>query len=103
NINIILANQRYEIIEDEIIKNILFISGNIESLLEWMLVGKFLHLILNNEDNIIDELKEYIINISQVDFLNSYKDFYRFKLDERLKYYNIEFDRTRINLICIIN
>src|SRR5699024_10146580 len=100
---IILANQRYEIIEDEIIKNILFISGNIESLLEWMLVGKFLHLILNNEDNIIDELKEYIINISQVDFLNSYKDFYRFKLDERLKDYKIEFERTRVNLISILN
>lgn len=102
-IPIILANERYEIIEDEIIKNILFVSGNIGILLEWLLVGKFLYLILNKEEEIIDKLKDYIINISQIDFLKNYKDFYRIKLEENSKSYKVEFERKRLDLINILN
>lgn len=100
---IIVGNENYDFIEDELVKNILFTSGNLEILLEWLLIGKFLYLLIKKEEDLIEKLKDYIINISQVDFLNSYKDFYRIGLEGRLKNYKIKFERTRLDLINILN
>lgn len=102
-IPILLGNEKYEIIEDEIIRNILFVSGNVELLLEWLLISKFFYLIINKEEDIIDKLKEYAINISQIEFLDNYKSLYRLELEERLKEYKIQFERTRLDLINILN
>lgn len=105
-IPIILANKKYEIIEDEIIKNILFTTGNIENLLEWLLIGRTLSLVLENKDYTMEELKdslkEYVINFSQVDFLKQYGNLYRFDIG-RASNYKIVFERTRLDLLNLLN
>ena len=64
---IIAANQDYDIIEEEVIKNILYTTGNIETLLEWIAISKYVFLRLEKDENILENLKEYIINISQIE------------------------------------
>ena len=47
---IVLANQSWEAIKSEIIKNILFTTGNIEIILESLMLSKLLFLILRNKN-----------------------------------------------------
>ena len=103
-IPIILANQDYIIIEDELIKNILYTSGNIEALLENLSIGFILHdLVLGRLDDTRDRLKDRIIKFSQIDFLAKYEDLYRFKLEDYPQNYKISFEREKIHIINLLN
>ncbi|MDR7870382.1 MAG: hypothetical protein RIN55_05955 [Tissierellaceae bacterium] len=102
-IPIIVANKDSKIIEDEVIKNILYFSGSVENLLEWLLIGLFIHLLINNVDDIIDILKEYIINFSQIDFMDKYKENFRIGIDNIPNTYKITFEKERISLLGILN
>lgn len=105
-IPIILANEKHEIIADEIIKNIIYTTGNIDYLLEWLLIGMAIAFLLENKNTNIEALreylKEYLINISQVDFFSRYRNFYRIDI-EKLDNYKIIFERTRLELLNVVN
>lgn len=92
---ITLANQRWETIKDELIKNILFTTANVELILECLLLSKILYLKLGNDkieyDDILTALKQVIIDISPDE------------IDIDRKDYKIEFERMRVNLITLLN
>ena len=103
---ITLANQNWETVKEQIIENILFTSGNIELILESLLLSRILFSILKNKDfeyeNILEELKYESINLTQVE-LSNYDKFYRVSKDKYDKDYKIEFERMRIQLITLLN
>lgn len=102
-IPIVLSNSEYTIIEDEIIKNIIYSTGNMETLFEWLLIGRALFLIIEKEEDIEEALKEYVINISQMDFLNRYRSIYRLSLDKYPGNYAVDFERERLNQLNLLN
>ena len=74
-IPIILANKNFDFIREEVVKNILFTTGNIELLIEGLLISKLIAYLLNNKSDIIDDLKDEVIHLAQTEFLQKYKPF----------------------------
>ena len=92
---ITLANQNWNIIKDEVIKNILFSMGSLEAIIESLLLAKILFLKLQNknieyEDLLID-IKQEAINFSPLEV----------NLDDKNS--KIEFERLRVSLITKLN
>src|SRR5699024_3327163 len=102
-IPIIVANKDFEIIEEEVIKNILFTTGSISDLLEWILLSKIIDMMVFNQDNILDSAKDYLINISQVDFLGKYRDLYTIPLTHFPGNFTVNFEKARVDLISLLN
>ena len=102
-IPLVLANNKYEIIEEEVIKNVLFTTGNLEALLEWISIVYLLYLVIQKEDNIIDKLKENIIGFSQIEFLNKYEKYYKLGIKEYPGNFKVEFEREKIHLLNTLN
>ncbi|NBI05459.1 hypothetical protein [Senegalia massiliensis] len=105
-IPIVITNSDFDIAREEIIKNILFFTGNIKSLLSGILLGKLLDRLINGEykkEEILKNLKNEIINFSQTEFLKKYKEYYRIDLEEYEGNYTINFEKERINLINTLN
>ena len=100
---IILANTDYSNIKEEVIKNILFTTGNIETLIEGLLLSRLLYMNLLNNHNIIDKLKEEVINFKQDEFLNKYKKDYRLPIDQYQENYKVEFERNKIFALNTLN
>ncbi len=100
---IVLANVDFDIIEDELIRNIIYSNGNIEVLLEWLLIGKTIYLLIEGQENILDILKGYAIGISQRKLLENYRDMFRVDIDRYPGNYVVEFERKRIGIINILN
>lgn len=103
---ITFSNQNFEVIKSEIIKNVLFTSGNIEVILESVMLAKVLFLISRDRsikyEDLIKELKEEAINFSQIE-LSNYDKYYKLSEDSYEKNYKVEFERVRINLISLLN
>lgn len=102
-IPILLANQDYDISEEEIIKTILFTSGNLQSLFEIISISYLINLIINKEENALDKLKEKIIGFGQLDFLDKYEDSYMFLLNNYPNNYQVDFEKEKIHLISLLN
>lgn len=102
-IPIVLANQRYEIIEEETIRNILFTSGNLQILFETIAIVHLLYLVLRNEDNITEKLKENIIGFSQTNYMDKYKKYYRIEIENYSGNFKVEFEREKIHLLNFLN
>ena len=102
-IPIIIANKDFGIIEEEIIKNVLFFSGNIENLFEWLLIGVIIYLLIDNNEDIIYNLKEYIINFSQKEFMDRYKEYFQIEINTIPNTFKINFEKERITLLNIFN
>lgn len=102
-IPLVLANQDYEVIEDEIIKNTLFSTGNLQELFESISIGYFLYLIINNEENIIDKLKQNIIGFSQREFMDKYKRYYKIDTNHYPRNFKVEFEKEKIHLLNTLN
>lgn len=102
---IVFANEKWDIVVDEVIKNILFTTGNISCLFEGIALAKLLSLVLNDSDfnDIKLKLKEEIINFSQVNYINTYKDYYKDRIDNYPGNYRVHFEKERINLLNILN
>lgn len=98
-IPIVLVNQDYNVVEDEIIKNILYSSGNLIELFESITIGNLLYLVINNEGSIIDKLKTNIIGFSQVEFVDKYKDYYKIDIKDYAGNFKVEFEKQRIYLL----
>lgn len=102
-IPLVLANQDYNAIEDEIIKNTLFLTGNLEELFETICISYLLFLTINNEENIIDKLKQNIIGFSQVEFMDKYKGCYKIDISDYLGNFKVEFEKEKIYLLNTLN
>lgn len=100
---IILANQEYETIEEEIIKNILFTTGNLRELFEYLSIGYLIYLIIEKEETILDKLKERIIAFGQIEFLHKYERYYRIPLGEYPGNYKVDFEKEKIEIINLLN
>lgn len=92
---ITLANQNWEIIKIEIIKNMLFSTGNIEMIIECLLLSRILFLKLANKnigyEDLLSDIKQETINFFPLDI----------GLDEKSS--TIEFERFRVGLITKLN
>ncbi|WP_353092494.1 hypothetical protein [Tissierella praeacuta] len=104
-IPLILANQRYEVIEEEVIKNILFTTGNLKSLFETVSIAYLLYEIVSNsfKGNIIERLKENIIGFSQVNYINKYRKYYRVEVEKYDGNFKVDFEREKIHLLNALN
>ncbi len=101
---LILSNKSFNIIEDELIKNILYTSGSIESLMEYLSISYIIHALISNKGEEIKEgLKDHIIRFSQVEFLEKYEKYYRFKISGFPNNFKVSFEREKINLLNILN
>ncbi|KNF07502.1 hypothetical protein CLPU_16c00580 [Gottschalkia purinilytica] len=104
-IPIVFANENWNVIKEEIIKNILYSTGSIEALLEGVALSKFLYTIITYKDycyeQIIDEIKQQIIKLSIKEILEN--DYYKISIKEYPGNYIIEFERSRIDLLNILN
>ncbi len=99
---IVFVNKYFDKIRTEVIKNILFTTGNIDDLLEGLLLSKLLFLIINSNkdyDNILNELKKEIINLSQKQLFDESQKSYRLPIDMFIPKYKINFEKRRIELI----
>jgi len=104
---IVFANKDWDVSKDQIIRNILYTTGNIEVLLEGISLGKLIHLLAQSKrleiGEVVGDIKQEIINFSQRDFLKSYEDDFRIQLNTYPSNYSITFERHRINLLSLLN
>ena len=100
---IVVVNTDFDNIREEIIKNLLFTTGNIEILIEVILISKMIFLLINNSENIIEELKGEIINFSQLEFERNYRKHYRISINEYRKNYIVDFEQKKIFALNILN
>jgi len=101
---IILVNSEWEIAKEEAIKNILYTTGKIPLLFEGLLLSKALFLLINNEDtDMLNTLKEEIINFSQIDFIKKYSKYYRIPTEEFPGNFTVEFEKCKIHVINTLN
>lgn len=102
-IPIVLVNENYFVIREEIIKNVLFTTGRIETIIEAILIGKLLYLIIAGEENILDNLKQEIINLSQVDFIFNYQKNFKAQLEDYNGKFAVDFERCKIYALKALN
>lgn len=103
---IVAANTQWDIILSEVIKNILFTTGDIFILQEGIILSKILYLILNGEkdyDKIINNLKEEIIQLSQKELISKYNKYFRADIAAFPGNFVIVFEKTRIDLLNLLN
>lgn len=102
-IPLLLANNKYEIIEEETIKNLIFTTGNLELLFESLSIVYLLYLVIQKEEDIIYKLKQMIIGFAQINFLNKYEKLYRLSIRECPQNFKVEFERKKISLLNSLN
>lgn len=98
---IVLSNDEFRI--NEIIKNVLFTTGNLESLFEGIALGRVLYGLVEGESSPLEMTKELIIHYSQIDFLEEFNKCYRISLKEYPGSYKVDFEKTRIELLNLLN
>lgn len=99
---LVLTNSNYISLQEEVVKNILYTTGNIEDLIENLLISKLVYLLLNNRNNIVELLKEELINLNQIEFKANFKKYFRI-LPEENKSFSIKFEKTKIDGLNILN
>ncbi|KPU26635.1 hypothetical protein TR13x_09075 [Caloranaerobacter sp. TR13] len=103
---IVAANTQWDVILSEVIKNILFTTGNIFILQECIVLSKILYLILNGKkdyDKIISSLKEEIIQLSQKELIGKYNKYFKADIAAFPGNFVINFERARIELLNLFN
>lgn len=99
---LIFTNTNYNSLYEEVIKNILYTSGNIKNIIENLLLSKLIYLLLNNRNNIVELLKEELINLNQIEFKDKFGKYFRI-LPEENKKFTIEFEKIKIDGLNILN
>lgn len=98
-IPILIANKNLAIIEDEIIKNMIFTTGNLNSILYNLTIMYIFYYYLNGYDDIYENVKDKVINMSQNNFFNDYGRYYRVNLDSLDMKYKIEFEKIKVDIL----
>lgn len=102
-IPIVLSNKDYAYIRREVIKNLLFTTGNIETLIEGILLSKLLYLLIREEENAIEELKKELIDFSQIEFIEEYIDYIRISTETYPGNFTVNFEQYRIHGLNVLN
>ena len=100
---IVVSNNDFKIIEDELIKNILYFSANLENLFEWLIIGLIVYLLINGSKDIVGCLKEYIINFSQRSFIDKYRGCFSMEVENIHNDFKISFEKEKICLLNMLN
>ncbi len=100
---IIIVNQNWEILKEEIIKNIIYTTGNIKDMFEYLSISYLIFLIIEKETDILNKLKEKIIGFAQVDFLEEYESKYKLSLNTYPGTYKVDFEKEKIQIISLLN
>ncbi len=100
---IVVSNNDFKIIEEELIKNILYFSGNLQNLFEWLIIGLIVYLLINSDKDMVGRLKEYIINFSQRSFIDKYKGYFSVEVEDVPNDFKISFEKEKICLLNILN
>lgn len=104
---IVFVNEDWKVARREILKNILYTSGNIFSIFEGLAISRLLSVFIGNPtisfDELISQIKEEIVCFSQKDFIKEHLVDFRFSLDTYKGNYIIEFERKRIELLNTLN
>lgn len=104
---IIFANEDWAVTRREVLKNILYSSGNIYSIFEGLALSKLLFLLINNPsfdcDELISQVKEEMICFSQKDFVREHSINFKFLLDTYKGNFVIDFERKRIEILNTLN
>ncbi|MFA5524178.1 MAG: hypothetical protein WDA24_07455 [Tissierellales bacterium] len=104
---IIFANDDWEVARREVLKNILYTSGSITSILEGLALSRIFFVLISNStisfDELISYVKEEIVCFSQKEFIDDHSRDIRFSLDTYEGNYSIEFERKRIELLNTLN
>ena len=96
---IVLANSKWNVVREEVLKNILYSTGNISTLLEGLLLAKILFCTFNKSEKTLEEAKEEIINLSQTSFLDVYKNYFKVSINNYPgNFYGLCFMRLAITL-----
>lgn len=102
-IPLLISNTEEKIFLSEMIKNILFTTGNLKELFKNISIGYLFFLIINNIDEKEERLKDMIIKFSQKEFIEHFDKFYRL---ERMSYpdnYAVDFEKEKIHIINLFN
>lgn len=106
-IPIVIANEDYEIARKEIIKTILYFTGDINTLLNGIVLGRLLKELINsneiNGENILSNLKDEIIKFSQKEFITDHENDYNRPLEEYKGNFLVDFEINRIEVINLLN
>lgn len=100
---IVLTNKDYLVVKKEVIKNILYTTGNLEVLIEGLLLSKLIHLLTLDEKEIVEKLKDEIIDLTQVEFKDEFKNEYKVSIDEYRGNFSAEFERNKIHALSMLN
>lgn len=100
---IVLTNKDYLVVKKEVIKNILYTTGNLEVLIEGLLISKLIHLLILGEKEIVEKLKDEIIHFTQVEFKDEFEDEYKIPIDEYEGNFSVEFERNKIYALSMLN
>ena len=103
---IVAGNQNWDTAKHEVIKTVLYSTASTEMILESIMLARVLYSVLidakHEEEALLTELKSEAINLSQTE-LEDYDQYFKMPKSDYTKDYKIEFERTRINLISLLN
>lgn len=103
---IVFVNENFSKAYEELTKSILFTTGNPGYIIENILLAFIAHRLINGEtdkEKIIQGMKDFLINLSQKDFANRFNGYYRLKREEWDKTYIIEFEKSKIQALNLLN
>lgn len=102
-IPLVITNIDEEVLISEIIKNVLFTTGNLKELFKYISIGYLMYSIVNKVEDKEEGLKDKIIKFSQKDFLDKYSRFYRLRQETYPKNYTVDFEKEKIGIINLFN
>lgn len=104
---IVFANEDWKLVKNQVLKNILYTTGRISSLIEGLVLAKLLSVLVSTPnikvDDLINEMKEEIMCFSQKEFIENFTEYFKHPLNKYKGNYTIDFERKRIEVLNVLN
>lgn len=100
---LIFTNPIYENLYGELVRNIVYTSGNLTSLIENILLAQLFYLVLNKYDGVTEKLKDQVINMEQKRFVEDFGRDFRLPLDSYDGIFQIDFEKAKILGLNVLN
>lgn len=102
-IPLVLVNKRLDLMEEELVKNMLFTTNNMKDILENLSMAYLLWAYLNRIDLVGEFLKDEIINLNQAEYVEKFSSYYRYDSFRGDKNFTIGFEKEKIKIISLLN